>query len=116
MYYQQLGQNKRIFVRVGDIRPLLQVQLIKESDGTYEDISSGIGHINIKKKDGTSFSSGSSLDVSTDGATGIAYYDLSNDPINTVGSYDVVWKIDLNGTGKWLSIPESPLSFELVVS
>ncbi len=115
-YFQKVGQNKRIWIRVGDTRPLLDVQLIKQSDGSYVDISSGAGHIEIYRKDGTTIQSGITVDCTTSGATGQAYYNLSNGRVSSVGIYDVVWKIDATNNGNYYSLPEKPYHYELIVS
>jgi hypothetical protein len=113
-YYQQSGQNKRMWVRQNDTLPAAEVQLIYESDGTYHDISSGKGHIEVYKSDNTTLLSGGTLDM-TDGALGKASYAWGAGELTTIGTYNLVFKIDPDNTDSYFSVPEYPYDFILRV-
>lgn len=113
-YYQQLGQNKRIWVRQNDTRPRAEVRLILSDDGTDEDISSGVGLIEVYKSDGTTLLSGNALDM-TNGLTGRARYNWGQGELNTIGTYKVIFRISKNNDGNYFSVPEEPFEFVLRV-
>ena len=113
-FFEQDGQNKRLWVRQNDTRPQAEVQLILDSDGTYYDVSSGSGFIEVYKTDGTTLLSGQSLDLSA-GATGYARYPWTAGQLATLGTYRVVMRIDPDGSGNYLSVPEEPYEYVLRV-
>ena len=63
-YFQQSGQDKRYHFKVNDVQPDIVIQLIKESDGEYYDISSGTGFVTVTDDTGTNISSGNAIDMS----------------------------------------------------
>lgn len=112
-FFQREGQSKRSWKRLGDTRPSESVQLIREDDGTNFDLSSGVGHIQVVKPDGTNLISGQPLDLAS--GSGKAFYHWGPGQLITEDTYSLIFRIDPNNNGNFLSIPEQPYQYTLTV-
>lgn len=114
-YFQSVGQHKRAWARVNDTRPRAEVQLIKQSDGTYYDISAGRGHIEVYDADNEyTLLSGNALNFS-EGSNGTAYFEWQQGQLVSAGTYNIIFKIDPLSDGNYLSVPEEPYDYILRV-
>lgn len=114
-YYQIKGQAKTLNYKLQQLYPPAQFQLIKESDGSAEDIQSGNGFAILRKYDDTQIFSGNSINI-TDGANGKGEYRWQANDITVVGNYYLQFVIDPNGDRKYIYIPEGDMRFNIVVT
>lgn len=112
-FFQKEGQSKRSWKRLADTLVSAEIQLIREDDGTAFDISSGVGHIQVVKPDGTNLISGQPLDLAS--GSGKAFYHWGPGQLVAADTYTLIFRIDPNNDGKFLSVPEAPYDYVLVV-
>jgi hypothetical protein len=113
-YFQSAGQQKRAWMRVGDTRPRIEVNLIRESDNQAYDISAGSAFVEVYKTDGAYLISGLPANLS-EGAAGTVFYNWAAGDLALAGTYNVVFRLDVLNDGNYLSVPEEPYSYVLRV-
>lgn len=113
-YFQAAGQNKRAWARIGDTRPRVEVQLLRQDTGVAFDISAGTGIIEVCNADNATYLLSGNPVIMNEG-NGVAYYNWAVGDLALAGTYNIIFRLDVLNDGNYLSVPEEPYSYVLRV-